>query len=146
QLFEDGVKRARRMLAGGTTVLEVKSGYGLDLETELRILRVARRVGQELGIPVRTTFLGAHAVPPEHDRDSYVTELIATMLPAVVGLADDCDVFIEKGAFTVDEGRAILTRARELGLGLRVHAEQLSHTGAAMLAAELGALSADHLD
>ncbi len=146
QLFEAGVKRARRMLAGGTTALEVKSGYGLDLETELRILGVARRIGQELGIPVRTTFLGAHAVPPEYDRDGYVTEMIDTMLPAVVGLADDCDVFIDRGAFTVDEGRAILTRARELGLGLRVHAEQLSHTGAAMLAAELGAMSADHLD
>ncbi len=147
-LVREASDRALRMVATGTTALEIKSGYGLDLETELKILRVARRVGDETGIPVRCTFLGAHAIPPEFatDRDAYIELVIDTMLPQAKGLADDCDVFVEDGAFTVDEASAILTRARELGFGVRVHAEQLTHSGGAMLAARLGAMSADHLD
>jgi imidazolonepropionase len=148
ELFEGALARLARMIAAGTTAIEVKSGYGLDLETELRVLEVARMLGDETGVEVRTTFLGAHAVPEEfaHDRAGYVELVTESMLPAVVGLADDCDVFVERGAFNVDEGRAILNRAAELGLGLRVHAEQLSHSGGAQLAAEVGAMSADHLD
>lgn len=148
QLFEIGINRLVDMIENGTTALEIKSGYGLDIKTEQRILKVARLLKREMDIPIRITFLGAHAIPPEYTdkRDGYVALLIDSMLPEVADLADDCDVFIDKGAFTLDEGRAILTRAKELGMGLRVHAEQLSHTGAAQLAAELGAMSADHLD
>lgn len=148
ELYEDTMFRLATMIDGGTTALEIKSGYGLDLATEQRILRVARLVSRDMGIPVRTTFLGAHAIPPEfqNNRGGYVELVLDTMLPAFADLADDCDVFVEEGAFTVDEGRAILTRASELGMALRVHAEQLSRSGGAMLAAELGAMSADHLD
>lgn len=146
ELFDLAIDRVRRMIAGGTTAVEIKSGYGLDTETEVRLLRVARRVGEELGITVRTTFLGAHSFPPEIDRAAYVRLLIDEMIPAVTGLADYCDVFVEEGVFTVEEARAVLSAAREAGMGLRVHAEQLNPGGGAMLAAELGAVSADHLD
>ena len=147
-LFCDAARRARRMISSGTTALEVKSGYGLDLETEMRLLRVARRLGEELPVTVRVTFLGAHALPPEfrHDRDGYVDLLIEEMLPAVALLADYCDVFVEEGAFTVDEARQILLASARHGLGARLHAEQLSRSGGAALAAEIGAASADHLD
>jgi imidazolonepropionase len=148
ELFGLTAGRARRMLATGTTTLEIKSGYGLDTETEMRLLRVAGRVGEELPVTVRTTFLGAHALPPEHrsDRDGYVDLVVSEMLPAVSGLADYCDVFVEEGAFTVDEARRIFARAAELGMGARVHANQLGPGGGARLAAEIDAVSADHLD
>ncbi len=147
-LFYDAARRARRMIASGTTAVEIKSGYGLDLETEMRLLRVARRLGEELPVTVRVTFLGAHALPPEFrdDRDGYVDLLIAEMLPAVAPLADYCDVFVEEGAFTVDEARRILLASARHGLGARLHAEQFSRSGGAALAAEIGAASADHLD
>jgi len=147
-LFASAATRARRMITAGTTTVEIKSGYGLDLETELRILRVARRIGTELPITVRTTFLGAHALPPEfrNDRAAYVDLLIDEMLPAAAALADYCDVFVEEGAFSVDEARRIFAAAKGHGLGARVHAEQLTHSGGAALAAEIGAVSADHLD
>ncbi len=145
-LFGSTMSRLITMIEHGTTAIEVKSGYGLELDTELRLLEVAGRLGEQCGMQVRTTFLGAHAIPPEFDRDRYVDLVIDTMLPAVAGMADDCDVFVEHGAFTVDEARAILTKASEFGMGLRVHAEQLSNSGGALLAAELGAMSADHLD
>lgn len=148
ELFDLAVGRVWRMLRTGTTTLEVKSGYGLDLETELRQLRVARRLGEALPVTVRTTFLGAHSVPPEYssDRSGYVDLIVEEMLPAAAPLADYCDVFVEETAFSVDEARRILERGSELGLGARIHAEQLSHSGGARLAAELGAASADHLD
>jgi imidazolonepropionase len=147
-LFEMAAKRVWTMIRGGTTTIEIKSGYGLDLETELRLLRVARRIGEELPVTVRTTFLGAHSVPPEYksDRDGYVELVIKEMLPAVVGLADFCDVFVEDGVFSVDEARTIFEAGKALGLPARVHAEQLSHLGGVALAADLGAASADHLD
>ncbi|MGH8948538.1 MAG: amidohydrolase family protein, partial [Acidimicrobiia bacterium] len=102
----------------------------------------------ELPVSVRTTFLGAHALPPEfrHDRAGYVDLLIEEMIPAAAPLADYCDVFVEDGAFTVDEARRIFAAAQALGMGARVHAEQLTHSGGAALAAEIGAVSADHLD
>jgi imidazolonepropionase len=148
ELFELAAARVRRMVSTGTTTVEIKSGYGLDLETELRLLRVAKRVGEELPVTVKTTFLGAHAVPPEYrsDRTRYVDLVVEGMLPAVAGLADFCDVFVEEGAFTVDEARRVFESAAELGMGARVHANQLGPGGGARLAAEIGAVSADHLD
>ena len=148
ELFDLAVGRVWRMIMTGTTTLEVKSGYGLDLETELRQLRVARRLGEALPVTVKTTFLGAHSIPPEYssDRAGYVDLVVEEMLPAASPLADYCDVFVEETAFSVDEARRIFERASELGLGVRIHAEQLGHTGGAQLAAELGAASADHLD
>jgi imidazolonepropionase len=147
-LFEMAAKRVWTMIRGGTTTVEIKSGYGLDLETELRLLRVARRIGEELPVTVRTTFLGAHSVPPEYksDREGYVELVINEMLPAVADLADFCDVFVEDRVFNVDEARAIFDAGNALALPARVHAEQLSHLGGAELAAEIGAISADHLD
>jgi imidazolonepropionase len=148
ELFTEASRRVWRMIAAGTTTVEIKSGYGLNVETEMRLLRVARRIGEELPISVKTTFLGAHTVPPEFrdDRTGYTDLLVSQMLPEVAPLADFCDVFVEEGAFTVDEGRRILTAAAALGMRPRVHAEQLGHTGGAALAAEMGAASADHLD
>jgi imidazolonepropionase len=136
------------MIASGTTTVEVKSGYGLDLETELRLLRVARRIGEELPVTVKTTFLGAHSLPLEfrHDRDGYVDLIIEEMLPAVTSLADYCDVFVENGAFSSDEAGRIFQAAADRGLPARVHAEQLTRSGGAALAADIGAASADHLD
>ena len=147
-LFALAAKRVWTMIRGGTTTVEIKSGYGLDLETELRLLRVARRIGDELPVTVRTTFLGAHSVPPEYrsDRDGYVDLVIDEMLPLVADLADFCDVFVENGVFGVDEARTIFEAGKTLGLPPRVHAEQLSHLGGAALAAEIEASSADHLD
>ena len=148
ELFELARNRVRHMLAAGTTTLEIKSGYGLDPETELRLLRVAGRIGQELPVTVKTTFLGAHSVPIEFKqrREDYVSLLVEEMLPLVEGHADYCDVFVEEGVFDVDEARTILEAAAARGMPARVHAEQLSHQGGARLAAELGAASADHLD
>ena len=147
-LFDLASARVRRMIAAGTTTIEIKSGYGLDLQTELRILGVARRIGQELPVTVKTTFLGAHSVPPEYrdDREGYVDLIIEDMLPEVAGIADYCDVFVEAGVFSIDEARRVFAAAAGHGLGARVHAEQLGHSGGAALAAEVGAASADHLD
>ena len=134
----------------GVTTVEVKSGYGLTVEDELRSLRIARRLDRRSGLPrVVPTFLGAHAVPPEFagDRGGYVRRVVDEMLPAVAeeGLARFCDVFCDEGAFTPLETEAILTRAGELGLGLKLHADEFSGVGGARLAARLGAVSADHL-
>jgi imidazolonepropionase len=152
ELVRQSLVRLRRMRACGTTSFEIKSGYGLDLETELRQLRAARRLATDHGFRVRTTCLAAHAVPAEARADpaaraAFVDRICGEILPAVAGesLADYCDVFCDRGAFDVDESRRVLLRARELGLGLRVHANELGHTGGAGLAAELGACSADHL-
>ena len=148
ELFRLAARRVWRMITAGTTTIEIKSGYGLNPETELRLLRVARRIGEELPVTVRTTFLGAHSVPAEFksDRDSYVRLLIDEMLPAAAPLADYCDVFVEAGVFDIDEAREIFAAAANLGMEARVHAEQLSHGGGAKLAAEIEAASADHLD
>ena len=147
-LFRAAADRVRRMVASGTTTLEIKSGYGLDLDSEMRLLRVARRIGDELPVTVKTTFLGAHAVPAEYreDRTGYVDLVIEEMLPAAAPLAAYCDVFVEEGAFSADEGRRIFEAAAGFGLEARVHAEQLTRSGGAALAAGLGAASADHLD
>ncbi len=147
-LFEMTAARARRMVAAGTTTIEIKSGYGLDTGTETRLLRVARRIAEELPLTVKTTFLGAHAVPPEFqgDRSGYVDLIVEEMLPAVAPLADYCDVFVEESAFSAAEARRVFEAAARYGLGARVHAEQLRPGAGAALAAEIRAVSADHLD
>jgi imidazolonepropionase len=136
-LLRGARERLRRMVAYGVTTCEGKSGYALDLEGEKRILRMLRELGC---VPT----LLAHVVPPDHSRSDYLRMFIEELIPA--GLADFCDVFCDRGAFSLPETRRILEAARAAGLGLRVHAEQITHTGAAELAAELGAASADHLE
>jgi imidazolonepropionase len=150
-LFDQSRTRMLRMQRAGTTSFEIKSGYGLDLESELRQLRVARRLGED-GFRVRTTCLAAHAVPAEArgseaDRAAFVTRVCDEILPAVAAedLADYCDVFCDRGAFTPEESRRVLQKAKALGMQLRVHANEFGHTGGALVAAELGAASADHL-
>ncbi len=134
----------------GVTTVEVKSGYGLTVEDELKTLRAVRRLSAEEDLPrLVPTFLGAHAIPEEFvaERDSYVRLVLDEMLPAVVEeeLAGFCDVFCEEGAFTLEESERILERAAELGLGLKIHAEEFTPLGGAALAARLNAVSADHL-
>lgn len=135
--------RADHAAVHGTTTIEVKSGYGLTVDDELRLLDVAASL---TGPRVTTTYLGAHVVPTGRDRSDYVDEVVQTLPDARARGAQWCDVFCDEGAFTVDEARLILTAAAAAGFGLRMHAEQLSHTGAARLAAELRCASADHLD
>jgi imidazolonepropionase len=139
-----------RFLELGTTTVEAKSGYGLSLADELRCLEALELVRSTHPIDVVPTFLGAHDLPPEFAgrRSDYVELIVAEMLPRVAErhLAEYCDVFAERIAFSLDESRRILVRARELGLGLRLHADQLTALGGAQLAAELGAASADHLE
>ncbi len=144
--------RLRRIAAHGTTTLEVKSGYGLSLESELRTLRVIRTLAAELPLRLVPTFLGAHEVPLDHreaprSRERYIALVTEEMIPAVAkeGLARFCDVFCEPGVYTVDETRRILTAARGAGMALKLHADELENGAAAELAAELAATSADHL-
>ncbi len=149
-LFAQSLARARALVADGVTTLEIKSGYGLDLDSEIKMLRVARRIGEELGIGIRTTFLGAHAVPPEFAgrQSDYVDEVCIHMLPAIAQAqcADAVDAFCENIAFTPYEVRRVFETARALGLRVKLHADQLSDSGSAALAAEFSALSADHLE
>lgn len=141
-------RRMVSMLEQGTTTLEVKSGYGLTTEHELIQLQAAAAAAAGLPVTIRRTFLGAHTVPAEYRSDpaGYVDLVVEEMLPACHADADFCDVFVEQGAFDVEDARRILVAAADVGLRARVHAEQLGHTGGAALAAELGAASADHLD
>jgi imidazolonepropionase len=141
--------RLRRMLQLGVTTVEVKSGYGLTPADEVKCLEAIAELNAEGPWELVPTFLGAHAVPPEYrsDREGYLRSLCEDMLPEVArqGLAEFCDVFCETGVFSVVESRRILTRARDLGLRLKLHADELSPLGGAELAAEVGAVSADHL-
>ena len=150
ELVESGKRYANWFLRCGTTSVEAKSGYGLTLDDELKILRAIRQLDEELPLRYVPTFLGAHDIPPEFSerRDKYVELVIEEMLPAVAReeLAEYCDVFCEAKVFSASEARQILTAARELGLGLRIHADQLSLSGGAKLAAELQAATADHLE
>lgn len=149
-LFANADRRLSALLAEGVTTVEIKSGYGLELDAEVKTLRVARRIGRERPVRVRTTFLGAHAVPPEFKgRSGDYTALVAgPMLDAIAaeGLADAVDVFCEGIAFSPDETRAVFEAAQAKGLAIKIHAEQLSNLGGAALAADMGALSADHLE
>lgn len=150
QLCDATRPRLRRMLERGVTTVELKSGYGLNVDSELAMLRAARRLGDEDGIDVVTTLLAAHAIPPEHEGDAsaWIDVITKDLLPHVARekLASACDVFVEQGAFSAEQARPLLRRARELGLAVRVHAEQLSRSGGAALAAELGARAAGHLE
>ena len=149
ELFESTRARALSALRLGTTTMEIKSGYGLSTDAELKQLRVIARVGRETPLSVLPTFLGAHAVPPEHrgETDRYVGIIVSEMIPAVssAGLARSCDVFCEEGVFSIAQSRRILEAARRGGLGIRLHADEMRDTGGAALAASLHALSADHL-
>ena len=144
------LERARVLMTEGVTTLEIKSGYGLDLDNELKLLRVARRVGEILPVTVHATLLAAHSVPPEFAgrADDYVDLVVATVLPAAVsaGLADSVDAFCETIAFSPAQVRRVFDAARRHRLPVRLHAEQLSNSHGAALAAGAGALSADHLE
>ncbi|WP_165322065.1 imidazolonepropionase [Rhizorhabdus phycosphaerae] len=149
-LLEGALPRIDRLIAEGVTTVEIKSGYGLDLETELRMLRAARRIGTARAITVRTTLLGAHALPPEYrdDADGYVDLVCTQMIPAAAEaeLADAVDAFCEGIGFTPYQTQRVFDAARKAGLPVKLHAEQLSNLHGARLAAEAGALSADHLE
>jgi imidazolonepropionase len=149
ELFETGLKNLRSMLRHGTTAAEVKSGYGLSLEDELKQLRVIKKLASSQPVELVPTFLGAHSIPAEFraDRRAYIEILKKEMIPAVAseGLARYCDIFCDVGAFTIEESREILEAAKAHGLKIRIHADELQGTGSAELAAELGAQSADHL-
>jgi imidazolonepropionase len=150
ELLAQSLPRADRLIAEGVTTLEAKSGYGLTTADELKLLRAARALGEQRALRVRTTFLGAHAVPPEHraDPDAYVGLVCEEMLPAAAeaGLADAVDGFCEGIGFSPAQIRRVFETARRLGLPVKLHAEQLSNLGGAALAADCGALSADHLE
>lgn len=150
ELVESGRRYAGWFLRNGTTTVEAKSGYGLTLEDELKLLRVIKELNETRALRYVPTFLGAHDVPPEYRsrRDAYVALLIEEMIPAVAHqkLAEYCDVFCERNVFTNDEAWKILSAARCHGLQLRMHADQLSLSGGAKLAAELAAVTADHLE
>jgi imidazolonepropionase len=146
-LLEKTERYFRHFLSHGTTTIEAKSGYGLSLEDELKSLQVLASLRERNRLETVPTFLGAHAIPKDRGRSEYVKDIIQTMIPRVArgGLAQFCDVFCEDGYFTVEEARSILMAAKKAGLGLRIHADEFTHTGGAKLAAELGARSADHL-
>lgn len=149
-LAEDALPRLDALIAEGVCTVEVKSGYGLDIETELRMLRAARRLGTLRPITIKTTFLGAHAVPSEYTGrdDDYITEVCIPALRAAhsEGLVDAVDAFCEGIAFQPAQVERVFGAARELGLPVKVHAEQLSNLGGAAMAARYGALSADHIE
>ena len=148
ELTDAALGRVRRMQAAGTTTVEIKSGYGLDLDHEKRLLAVAAAAGSAVALDVVPTFLGAHTVPEEYagDADGYVDYLIEAVLPECAPLARFCDVFCDEGVFTVEQSRRVLEAGKAHGLAPRLHANQLAHSGGAQLAAEVGAISADHLD
>ncbi len=149
ELFEQSLARAEALLADGVATIEIKSGYGLDLENETKMLRVARRIGAELGITVRTTFLGAHALPPEFadDADAYIGACCFWLRELHgLGLVDAVDGFCEGIGFGPDQMRVVFEEARALGLPVKLHADQLSDLDGAALVAEFKGLSADHLE
>lgn len=149
KLLETALPRLRTLTAEGVTTVEIKSGYGLGLEAELKQLRVARRLGESLPVTVKTTFLGAHTLPPEYEgrADAYI-EAVVTMLPEVAepGLADAVDAFCESIAFSPEQTARVFEAAARHNLPVKLHADQLSDLGGAALAARFGALSADHLE
>lgn len=149
ELFETTLENVLSALNFGTTSMEIKSGYGLSTESELKMLRVIDRISRETPLDIAITFMGGHAVPTEYKQnpDKFVDILVNEMLPAVKdqGIADYCDVFCETGVFTIDQSRRLLTAARELDFKLRIHADEVHDTGGAGLAAELGTVSAEHL-
>lgn len=150
QLLTAALPRARALMRDGVATIEIKSGYGLDIDTELRMLRVARRLGEVLGISVRTTLLAAHALPPEYAgrADDYIRHVCTAILPAArnEGLVDAVDAFCEGIGFSPEQTRRVFDAATALGLPVKLHADQLSNLGGAALVADYGGLSADHIE
>ena len=149
ELYAKAAAFANEMLLHGTTTVEAKSGYGLDIATEIKQLRVAKRLANEHDIDIVSTFLGAHAFPDEYkdNREAYVDFMISEAFPQVseAGLAEFADIFAEAAVFDIDQSRRILGAAKQLGFGIKIHADEINPIGGAQLAAELGAVSADHL-
>jgi imidazolonepropionase len=150
ELFFNSLPRVKNLLAEGVTTIEIKSGYGLEINSEANMLRVARRIGRELPIRVRTTFLGAHALPPEFadQPDAYIDDICQNMLPVLTaeGLVDAVDVYCEKIGFSPIQTERVFKAAQQTGLPVKLHAEQLSDCGGAQLVARYKGLSADHLE
>lgn len=148
ELFERSVSRAWEIIQSGTGAVEIKSGYGLTTEDELKMLRVANRIGRETPLTVRSTFLGAHAVPREKTKEQYITEVVDKMIPAVAAekLAEYIDVFCETGFFSMDETEKIVEAGKKYGLVPRIHANQLSRSGGVQVGVKTGAISVDHLE
>ena len=145
ELLKQSKKRLDTMLSYGTTTCEAKSGYGLNTETELKILKIQKELNEVHSVDIVSTFLGAHAIPKGYSTDDYVNIVIDEMLPQVKDLAMFCDVFCEKGVFNVEQSRRILEAGKKYGLIPKIHADEIVDTGSASLAAEIGAISADHL-
>ena len=149
ELFEKSRAFLDELMAQGVTTAELKSGYGLDKETELKQLRVIKRLNEAHPMDAVATYLGAHAIPKEYRGKSgeYIDFIISDVLPEIKrqGLAEFCDVFLETGVFGVEESRRLLTAAREMGFGLKIHADEIDELGGSLLAGELGAVSAEHL-
>lgn len=148
-LYENCLKHALRALSFGTTTLEIKSGYGLDTENELKMLQAINRTANSSPQDVVATFLGAHAIPEKYKKnpDAFIDHIIDEMLPAVhkQDIARYCDIFCEEGVFTIEQSRRLLQAAKNIGMGVKIHADEVHDLGGAGLAAELGAVSADHL-
>ncbi|NMM50256.1 imidazolonepropionase [Marinigracilibium pacificum] len=148
ELLEQTLVRAEQIMSMGTGTVEIKSGYGLTLKDELKMLRVAKRVGEETALNVKTTFLGAHAVPKNYSKEDYLDLVIKDMIPQVAEekLAEYCDVFCEDGFFSQDETERVLKAALEYGLKPKVHANQLNFSGGVQVGVKCGAVSVDHLE
>ncbi len=148
ELFERTLHRVHEIIQSGTGAVEIKSGYGLTVKDELKMLRVARRIGRETPLTVKTTFLGAHAVPREMKKEEYIRLILEEMIPAVAeeNLADYIDVFCEHGFFTVGETETISERGKKFGMKPRIHANQLHRSGGVQVGVKTGAISVDHLE
>lgn len=148
ELFERTLHRVHEIIQSGTGAVEIKSGYGLTVKDELKMLRVARRIGRETPLTVKTTFLGAHAVPREMKKEEYIRLILEEMIPAVAeeNLADYIDVFCEHGFFTVGETETISERGKKFGMKPRIHANQLHRSGGVQVGVKIGAISVDHLE
>ncbi len=148
ELFERAMVRVKEIIRTGTGAVEIKSGYGLTVKDELKMLRVARRIGKESPLTVKTTFLGAHAVPKETTKDKYIALILKEMIPAVAEekLADYIDVFCEQGFFTPDETGRIIEEGKKFGMKPRIHANQLHRSGGVQVGVKTNALSVDHLE
>jgi imidazolonepropionase len=145
QLLSQSKKRLDTMLRYGTTTCEAKTGYGLDVKNELKLLKVQRSLYETHPMDLVSTFLGAHAIPKEMDAEQYITSIIEEMLPKTQGLAQFCDVFCEKGIFSIAQSKKILLAGKRYGLQPKIHADEIVNTGGALLASKIGAISADHL-
>ena len=145
KLFKESKQRLDKMLSCGTTTCEAKSGYGLDTDSELKILNVQKKINSVHPVDIISTFLGAHAIPKEYNPNNYVDTIINEMIPKIKNLATFCDVFCEKGFFTNKQSKEVLDAGKKNGLIPKIHADELSDTKGAALAAEIGAISADHL-